>query len=82
MTQPALDIAQQLLLAPGGLGEQDLQLTLDQLLGHSIDSADLYFQLARQESWVLEDGIVREGSHNIEQGVGVRAISGEKSGFA
>ena len=82
MTQPALDIAQQLLLAPGGLGEQDLQLTLDQLLGHSIDSADLYFQLARQESWVLEDGIVREGSHNIEQGVGVRAISGEKTGFA
>lgn len=82
MTQPALDIAQQVLLAPGGLGEQDLQQTLDQLLGHSIDSADLYFQLARQESWVLEDGIVREGSHNIEQGVGVRAISGEKTGFA
>ncbi|MFP3872994.1 MAG: metalloprotease TldD [Thiohalophilus sp.] len=82
MTQPALDIAQDLLLAPAGLGEQELQRTLDQLMGHSVDNADLYFQFARQESWVLEDGIVREGSHNIDQGVGVRAISGEKTGFA
>ncbi|TDY01077.1 metalloprotease TldD [Thiohalophilus thiocyanatoxydans] len=82
MTQPALDIAQDLLLAPAGLGEQELQRTLDQLMGHSVDNADLYFQSARQESWVLEDGIVREGSHNIDQGVGVRAISGEKTGFA
>jgi TldD protein len=81
MTQP-LDIAQDLLLAPSGMGERELQLTLDQLMGHAIDSADLYFQLSRHESWVLEDGIVREGSHNIEQGVGVRAVSGEKTGFA
>ncbi|HHJ81220.1 MAG TPA: metalloprotease TldD, partial [Candidatus Tenderia electrophaga] len=49
---------------------------------HEVDSADLYFQLSRHEAWVLEDGIVKEGSHNIEQGVGVRAISGEKTGFA
>ncbi len=82
MTQPVLDIAQQTLLSPAGLGELELQRTLDQLMGHRIDSADLYFQFVRQESWVLEDGIVREGSHNIEQGVGVRAISGEKTGFA
>src|SRR5688572_32006726 len=51
-------------------------------MGHSVDYADLYFQLVREESWVLEDGIVKDGSHSIEQGVGVRALSGEKTGFA
>ena len=51
-------------------------------MGHAVDDADLYFQSIRSESWVLEDGIVKEGAHNIEQGVGVRAVSGEKSGFA
>jgi TldD protein len=51
-------------------------------MGHAIDNADLYFQLAREESWSLEDGIVKDGSHSIEQGVGVRAIAGEKTGFA
>ncbi len=71
-----------LLLEPSGLGENDLQSVLDQLMVHEVDSADLYFQLSRHEAWVLEDGIVKEGSHNIEQGVGVRAISGEKTGFA
>src|SRR5687768_17350648 len=49
---------------------------------HSVDFADVYFQLSRQESWSLEDGIVKEGSAGIEQGVGVRALSGEKTGFA
>src|SRR3546814_1332126 len=43
---------------------------------------DLYFQHARREAWTVEDGIVRDGAHSIEQGVGVRAISGEKTGFA
>jgi TldD protein len=51
-------------------------------MGHAIDSADLYFQLSREESWSLEDGIVKDGSHSIEQGVGVRAVAGEKTGFA
>ena len=51
-------------------------------MGPSIDAADLYFQHSRSESWVLEDGIVKDGSHSIEQGVGVRAMSGEKTGFA
>lgn len=55
---------------------------LDLMLDHDNDFADLYFQLAQHESWVLEDGIVKEGSYNIEKGVGVRAISGEKTGFA
>ena len=55
---------------------------LDTVMSRGVDYADLYFQLSREESWSLEDGIVKEGSHSIEQGVGVRAISGEKTGFA
>ncbi|MCW9024141.1 MAG: metalloprotease TldD [Gammaproteobacteria bacterium] len=82
MSKNQLDKAGQLLLAPSGLSENDLQDVLDQLMGHAVDSADLYFQLSHHEAWVLEDGIVKEGSYNIEQGVGVRAISGEKTGFA
>ena len=77
-----LDIANQALLAPSGLDEGRLTRVLGTLLGHAIDNADLYFQLAREESWSLEDGIVKDGSHSIEQGVGVRAIAGEKTGFA
>ena len=81
MTQ-ALDIVRTDILATGGLSERDLETTLGRLREHSVDEADLYFQSTRSEGWVLEDGIVKEGSHNIEQGVGVRAVSGEKSGFA
>jgi len=77
-----LELARQHLLVPTGLGDNDLSQILDQVMGHAVDSADLYFQLSRHESWVLEDGIVKEGSHNIDQGVGVRAVSGEKTGFA
>ncbi len=77
-----LDIARHTLLAPTGLGDTELSRVLDQLMQPGIDSADLYFQLSRSESWALEDGIVKEGSHSIEQGVGVRALSGEKTGFA
>ena len=78
----ALDIVRNDILAAGDLSERDLESTLGQLLEHSVDEADLYFQSTRSEGWVLEDGIVKQGSHNIEQGVGVRAVSGEKSGFA
>ena len=53
-----------------------------ELFGHKLDFADLYFQFARSEAWSLEEGIVKSGSFNIEQGVGVRAISGEKTAFA
>ena len=53
-----------------------------EVLRHSVDFADVYFQLSREESWALEDGIVKEGSASIEQGVGVRALAGEKTGFA
>ena len=78
----ALEIATRQILEPGGLDEHELSKVLDSVLGHAVDDADLYFQAVRSEAWVLEDGIVKEGSHNIEQGVGVRAVSGEKSGFA
>jgi TldD protein len=74
--------AENRLLAPGGLATGDLERVFTQLMGPSIDAADLYFQHSRSESWVLEEGIVKDGSHSIEQGVGVRAISGEKTGFA
>ncbi|HEV2112238.1 MAG TPA: metallopeptidase TldD-related protein, partial [Gammaproteobacteria bacterium] len=80
--QNVLKIAEQSLLDPTGLDEKQVEKLLDRLLAYQVDSADLYFQLSRHESWSLEDGIVKDGAHSIEQGVGVRAVSGEKTGFA
>ena len=77
-----IQIAQQNILAPAGLAERDLDRMLGELTGQGVDAADLYFQSSRLESWVLEDGIIKEGAHNIEQGAGIRVISGEKTGFA
>nr|VFK02616.1 MAG: microcin-processing peptidase 2. Unknown type peptidase. MEROPS family U62 [Candidatus Kentron sp. H]VFK02836.1 MAG: microcin-processing peptidase 2. Unknown type peptidase. MEROPS family U62 [Candidatus Kentron sp. H]VFK05835.1 MAG: microcin-processing peptidase 2. Unknown type peptidase. MEROPS family U62 [Candidatus Kentron sp. H] len=77
-----LKLAKALILEPARLREHEIQVTLDRMLGYSIDTADIYFQSTRSESWILEDGIVKEASHSIEQGVGVRAVSGEKTGFA
>ena len=70
------------LLEPAGLGEQQLLTTLGSVMRGGVDYADLYFQVSRQEGWTLEDGIIREGSFSLDQGVGVRANSGEKTGFA
>lgn len=70
------------MLEPAGLEERHLSTTLDGIMQGGADYADLYFQVSRQESWTLEDGIIREGSFSLDQGVGVRAISGEKTGFA
>ena len=70
------------LLVSAGLGNSDLERAFGVLLGPGIDFGDLYFQHARRESWSMEDGIIKDGSHSIDQGVGVRAISGEKTGFA
>ncbi len=78
----ALDVARQAILRPSGLDEDRIAKVLGSVMGYSVDYADLYFALSREESWSLEDGIVKEGSHSIEQGVGVRALSGEKTGFA
>ncbi|MEJ2760327.1 MAG: metalloprotease TldD [Gammaproteobacteria bacterium] len=78
----SLETATQSLLAPVGLDAGDLEKTLSQLVTHHVDQADLYFESSRSESWVLEDGIIKEGGHNIDQGVGVRAVCGDKTGFA
>lgn len=78
----ALEQAQKQLFEPSGIGEPDLQKALNKIVNKQIDQADLYFESSHSESWVMEDSIVREGSHNIDQGIGVRAISGEKTGFA
>ena len=70
------------LLAPTELNSDKLEAVLASMYQHDLDYADLFFQSSRHESWVLEDGIVKEGSFNIEKGVGVRAVSAEKTGFA
>ena len=69
-------------LEPAGLTERQLGKTLGGVMQGGVDFADLYFQVSRQESWSLEDGILREGSFSLEQGVGVRANCGEKTGLA
>jgi TldD protein len=76
------EIAQHDLLEPAGLTEKQLHTVIHQLSGRNIDYADLYFQSTYSESWVLEEGIVKGGSFDIDRGVGVRAMSGEKTGFA
>jgi TldD protein len=75
-------LAREHILRPAGLDEGHIERALGSVLQARVDAADIYFQLARDESWSLEDGIVKEGSANIEQGVGVRALAGEKTGFA
>ena len=77
-----LKLARDLILRPSGLDDGRLERVFGEVLAHSVDFADLYFQLAHQESWSLEDGMVKDGSASIEQGVGVRALAGEKTGFA
>jgi TldD protein len=81
-TSQRLEIAQALLLQPFGLSEADLGRALGEITSHGVDDADLYFQYTRSEGWSLEEGIVKTGSFSIDQGVGVRAVSGEKTAFA
>ena len=81
-TLERLDTARRLLLEPFGLTESDLTRALGEINSHRVDDADLYFQYTRNEGWSLEEGIVKTGSFSIDQGVGVRAVSGEKTAFA
>ena len=81
-TLERLAIARSLLLEPYGLDETHLTRALGVIAEHRIDDADLYFQYTRSEGWSLEEGIVKSGSFGIDQGVGVRAIAGEKTAFA
>ncbi|WP_457664833.1 metalloprotease TldD [Thiolapillus sp.] len=77
-----LDLARETLLSPAGIDDNHLQRIMDKLMSSQVDAADLFFQYSRLESWVLDDGIIKEGNFNLEQGAGLRAISGEKTGFA
>jgi len=77
-----LDTATRTLLTPFDLESAKLERVFGTLAGRKVDYADLYFQYSRYEGWSLEEGIVKSGSFNIEQGVGVRAVSGEKTAFA
>ena len=78
----ALATAKSVLLDPWGLTEADMARALGEIFTHKVDYADLYFQYTRSEGWSLEEGIVKTGSFSIGQGVGVRALSGEKTAFA
>ncbi len=77
-----LATASNLLLTPNGLDEDKLLRALGSIFTHKVDYADLYFQYTKSESWSLEEGIVKTGSFSIDQGVGVRAVSGDKTAFA
>ncbi len=77
-----LSLARSVLLEPYGLDESHLTAALAEIFRHRVDYADLYFQFTRSEGWSLEEGIVKSGSFSIDQGVGVRAVSGEKTAFA
>ncbi|CDZ78685.1 protease TldD [Legionella massiliensis] len=81
MTQ-ALAIAKDLLLKPASLDESALDRLIRSMLSHHVDDADLYFQSSSYESWYLEDSEVKSGSYSIDRGVGVRAVSGDKTGYA
>lgn len=82
MTASALEIARATLFAPGGISEGELEKVFGRLSHRALDDADLYFQYSRSEGFSLEEGVVKSGSHSIEQGVGVRAVSGERQGLA
>ncbi len=77
-----LNQVKQSILTPYGMQEKDIDQIMDSMLSAPVDNADIYFQSSHFESWVLEGGIIKEGSHSIEQGAGVRVVSGEKTGFA
>ncbi|RIZ64721.1 MAG: metalloprotease TldD [Methylococcales bacterium] len=77
-----LNLVKQSILTPVGIQDSDIEKIMSRLLSSPVDAADIYFQSSHSESWVMEGGIIKEGSHNNEQGAGVRAVSGEKTGFA
>ena len=77
-----LQLARQAILTPANIQDSDIEKLMNQLLSAEVDAADIYFQSSHSESWVLDRGIVKEGHHSIEQGAGVRAVAGEKTGFA
>lgn len=82
MPKKNIDIATKTLLDPAGLSLSQVSQILQRILGNAIDSADIYFQVSEQSTWSLEDSIIKKGSYTVDKGVGVRAVAGEKTGFA
>ncbi|MEI6738005.1 MAG: metalloprotease TldD, partial [Pseudomonadota bacterium] len=82
MNESNMSVARATLLAPYNLTNASLENVFGEIMQHDADYADLYFQYARSEGWSLEEGRVKSGSFNIDQGVGVRVVSGEKTAFA
>ncbi|MEM9385131.1 MAG: metalloprotease TldD [Pseudomonadota bacterium] len=82
MTDATLETARRTLLAPSGLDETRLERLLGGMLDRQVDYADVYLQASRSEGWSLEDGMVKDASHSIDHGAGLRAVSAEKTGFA
>ena len=80
--QSNLTTAQSILLTPYGLQIEDLNRVFAEISAHRADDADIYFQYTRSEGWSLEEGIVKAGSFNIDQGVGIRTVFGDKTAFA
>ena len=80
--QEALSIAKDLLLKPASLDESAIQKVIHSMIGRHVDDADLYFQMSHDESWYLEDSQVKSGSFSIDKGVGIRAVSGDNTGYA
>jgi TldD protein len=77
-----LTLATDQLLTPAGLTQTDLDTALAELMAHRLDLGELYFQHTRTESWAMEDGKVKDGAFSVDRGVGVRAVTGDKTGFA
>jgi len=77
-----LTLAKQAILTPANLHDHHIEQIMARLICSAVDVADIYFQSSHSESWLLEGGIIKDGSHSIEQGVGVRAVAGDKTGFA
>lgn len=77
-----LATARRMLLTPNGLDDARLIQTLGTVFTRQVDYADLYFQFTKNESWSLDEGIVKTGSFSIDQGVGVRAVSGDRTAFS
>ena len=77
-----MQVATQAILGATDVSHTDLEQTINSMMGHSIDYGEVYLQSIRSESWGLEDGIVKDGSFSVDSGIGVRALSGEKTGFA
>jgi len=81
MTDTMQQVRRQL-LEPAAIGDREIETLMSRIMSHKVDYADIYFEYSRHETWSLEEGEVKAGSHNIDQGVGIRAVSGEKTGFA